>query len=453
MTDSQLSPKAKSTLKIVFLTLFLDLIGFSIIFPLFPKLVEHYLKVDQNNVFLKGILSFSAYMVGADPSEFHYSQIVLFGGVLAGIYSLLQFLFAPFWGKLSDRIGRKPILILSLSGIALSYVVWFFAGSFSLLILGRLIGGIMAGNISTATAIVGDVTSSQNRSKGMAIIGIAFGLGFILGPALGGFSTLWNLHLTFPSVAGINPFSSAALVALILTLINLFSVIVRFDESLPKEKRGTAKTNRTANIAKIFKPLPYAGVNLANFANFFFLFAFAGMEFTLTFLAHERLNFTPIDNAVMFVFTGFLIALVQGGFVRRRAHSIGEKKVALMGLCFLAPGMILIGLAHSVFFLYAGLAFTAMGSAMIIPCLTALVSLYTPADSQGHSLGIFRSLGALARVLGPLFACLIYWRFGSHFPYFGGTLILVIPFLLLTRLNKTKDNDERSDLQNHLTTS
>src|SRR5687768_1923707 len=135
MSKSNLSAPSKSTLKIVFLTLFLDLIGFSIIFPLFPELIRYYLAVDSQNVFLTAILGFAHRLAGADTN----SVTVLFGGILAGIYSLLQFLFSPFWGKLSDKWGRKPILVISLVGLALSYGLWFVAKSFTVLILGRLV--------------------------------------------------------------------------------------------------------------------------------------------------------------------------------------------------------------------------------------------------------------------------------------------------------------------------
>ncbi len=434
MKQTPLDSKTKKTLKILFLTLFLDLVGFSIIFPLFPELIQYYLTVDNQNFFLTHILKLVSTLSGNHVG----ATTVIFGGILASVFSLLQFLFSPFWGKLSDKIGRKPILVISLTGLAASYVLWFFAHSFTILILGRILGGMMAGNISTVTAVVGDITEQKDRSRGMAVIGMAFGLGFILGPAIGGLCSLVKLDQHWTWFTNITPFSFAALVALILTLINLVSVIVQFDETLPKEKRGKAENTRTANIFALLRPLPFPGVNLANFANFFFLIAFSGMEFTLTFLAHDRFQYDAHKNAMLFVFTGFLIALVQGGFVRRKAHQMGEKKMAGLGVVILIPGMLIIGNASSVALLYLGLSFMAIGSAMIIPCLTALASLFTPAESQGHSMGIFRSLGALARILGPLIACLTYWRFGSLYPYVFGAVFLLLPLFLIFKLPKPK---------------
>lgn len=442
MIAPPLSENAKSSIKIVFLTLFLDLIGFSIIFPLFPQLAKHYLETDGDNYFLQLIFGGIANLTQVGGAD--VSAIVLFGGALGALYSLLQFVAAPLWGGISDRIGRKPVLMISVACLALSYGMWFFAGSFTMLILARFVGGIMGGNISTATAVVADVTEAKNRSKGMAFVGIAFALGFIFGPALGGISAQWDLTQTWPELAkyGVNPFSVPAAIACILSLYNFVSLWRKFEETLPASKRGDGAHQRTLNPLKLFAPLPYAGVNLTNFGHFLFLAAFSGMEFTLTFLAFERLGYSPMDNAYMFIFIGFVLAMVQGGVVRRRAASVGEKRMALMGLISVLPGLVLIGLAQTTWLIYAGLFFLAVGSAMAIPCLTSLVSLYTPAHEQGRSVGIFRSLGALARVIGPIAAALVYWRYGSATPYFAGALFLLLPIILIARLPQPPEQVE-----------
>ncbi|MBT7608886.1 MAG: ferrochelatase [Bacteriovoracaceae bacterium] len=436
MVSPPLSAEAKSSIKVVFFTLFLDLVGFSIIFPLFPSLAKHYLEVDSENYFLRLIFDSINTWLNAGGGNLSIGSIVLFGGALGAIYSLLQFIAAPIWGGISDRIGRKPVLMISITGLALSYLLWIFSGSFTVLILARFIGGIMGGNISTATAVVADVTQKENRSKGMAFVGVAFAFGFIFGPAIGGLSSLINLMEYFPSLVkyGLNPFSMPALIAFVLSVANILFLFFNFKESLPPEKRGKSKNDRSFNPIKLFKPLPYNGVNLTNIGHFLFLMAFSGMEFTLTFLAFERMSYTSMDNAYMFIFIGFIIALVQGGYVRRKAAIIGEKKMSLQGMILLIPGLILIGYAQSSFLLYVGLAFLAIGSSLIIPCLTSLVSIYTPSEYQGRSIGIFRSLGALARVFGPIIASITYWRFGSSVPYFAGALFLLIPLFLLSKL-------------------
>lgn len=294
----------------------------------------------------------------------------------------------------------------------------------------------MGGNISTATAVVSDVTEKANRSRGMATIGIAFALGFIIGPAMGGILSLVRLDEILPTwvAFGVNPFSAPAALAFILSAFNFLWLWKKFDETLPPEKRGHADVDRSMNPLKLFKPLPYKGVNLTNFGYFLFLMAFSGMEFTLTFLAAERLSYSSMDNAYMFIFIGFWIAMVQGGYVRRKANQVGEKRMSLQGLVFLIPGLIAIGFAQSTWLLYLGLFFLAVGSSMVIPCLTSLVSLYTPSQYQGKSVGIFRSLGALARVIGPIIASILYWQKGSDAPYFLGAAFILIPLFMVARL-------------------
>ncbi|MFZ4714826.1 MAG: ferrochelatase [Bacteriovoracaceae bacterium] len=440
MSSAPLDPQAKKVLKIVFLTLFIDLIGFSIIFPMFPAMARHYLTVDSENVFLKMIFGTITSFTTIGGVTNDAANIVLFGGILGAMYSMLQFIGAPIWGTISDRIGRKPVLMISVFGLFLSYVLWFFSGSFTTLILARLIGGMMGGNISTASAVVADVTTRENRSKGMAFIGIAFALGFILGPAMGGIFSQVDLTKHYPNLVGmgVNPFSTPALIAAVLSLFNFLSIWRNFHETLPEDKRGKGTVERTANIFKLFSPAPYPGVNGTNISHFLFLTAFSGMEFTLTFLAVERLHYTSMDNAYMFIYIGFLIAMVQGGYVRRKANQVGENKMAKQGLMVIIPGLILIAFTQNSFMLYAGLGFLAIGSAMVIPCQTSAVSIYAPSEVQGHVIGVFRSLGSLARVIGPILASLIYWKLGGTYPYLLGAAFLLIPIWMITKLPELK---------------
>ena len=417
----------KKTIGIIFLILFLDLVGFSIIFPLFPSLAKYYLELDPSNTFLRAILKIVDFM-----GDGTMSPIVLFGGVLGALYSLLQFIFAPIWGTLSDRYGRKPILITSCLGLLLSYVLWFFSGSFTLLVIARFIGGMMGGNIGAATAVVADITTEENRSKGMALVGIAFALGFIIGPALGGLLSLIRLDLLYPSLVswGVNPFSTPALLASILSLIALLLVVFVYKETnLTKKSINT----RTSNLLTLFSQSGSKSLNWINWSYFIFILAFSGMEFTLTFLALDRLGYSSKDNAYMFVFIGFILVLVQGGFIRRRAHKIGEKKVALLGLLLLIPGLIILIFSHSSFTLYCSLFFFALGSACITPCMTSLVSLFSSKADQGSNLGVFRSLGALGRVMGPLIASLLYWHQGAAITYSMAIFGILLAIALLKK--------------------
>lgn len=420
--------RKKSPIGVLFLTVFVDLVGFSIIFPLFPDMLEHYAGADS---FFGGLIANLAELSGEQGEKRDFYTTVLFGGILGSLYSILQFLFAPMWGRLSDRIGRRPVLLMTIGGLCVSYLVWIFSGSFLLLIISRVLGGAMGGNISVATAAMADSTDEKNRAKGMGMIGMAFGLGFILGPAIGALLSSPSLNIQSWGLPGLNPFSTAAAGAFLLSLWNLSWVMRSFKESLPEEERGKAhRAGRPISPLKLFRGFDIPGVSRTNMVYFLFLVAFAGMEFTLTFLAKDRLNYTSHDMMWIFIFVGLIIALVQGGVVRRMAPKLGEKKVTLCGLILLVPGLLITGTAQTGGMFYLGLAFLAVGSALATPCLTALASLYTPSDRQGEVLGTFRSLGALSRAVGPIIACAAYWRLGSEYPYYGAAALVLLPLLL-----------------------
>lgn len=434
-TSEALTPESKSALKVIFLTLFIDLVGFSIIFPLFPSMLKYYTEREGGEgvigFVVDGLTRFTDF-AGA-PGDI--GIIVLFGGLLSSIYSLLQFVFAPVIGSLSDTYGRRPILLVCIAGIAISYIMWFFAGSFVVLLLARFLGGVMSGNISTASAVVADVTSERNRSKGMALIGIAFGLGFILGPAIGGISASIDLVELFPESEawGVNPFSAPAAIAFVLAAINFFFVVTTFKETLPSGPVERT-VERTANPLRLFSTEAYPGVTQTNIANFLFLAAFSGMEFSLTFLGLDRFGYGPMENAYMLLFVGVVLVLVQGGYVRRRSVVIGPKRMSVHGFLAVIPGLALVAFAPSPLVLYGGLFLMAVGSAQVIPCLTALASLYAPAREQGRILGVFRSMGALARGVGPLFACLLYWRLGATAAYLIAAAVIFAPLALALNL-------------------
>lgn len=431
-----LSPKSKSALKAVFITLFLDLVGFSIIFPLFPAMLDYYLTREGDQGLIGGLVALLERFteVAGGPSDI--GIIVLFGGILASLFSLLQFVCSPIIGTLSDRYGRRPLLLISIAGLCVSYVMWFFAGSFAMLVGARILGGIMSGNISTASAVVADVTTTRSRSKGMAIIGIAFGIGFIIGPAIGGFSAMLDLTGRIPSLVpyGLNLFSAPALIATILSVLNFVYVYFYFEETLPESVEGSDRVRRSINPITLFKTQEFPGVSKTNMVNFLFLATFSGMEFSLTFLAMDRMDYGPKENAYMFLFIGLILTLVQGGYVRRRSEAIGPKRMALQGLICVMPGLVCVGLAKSSGLLYVGLFMMAVGSAQVIPCLTALASSYAPMNEQGRILGVFRSLGALARGIGPLVACILYWRLGATVSYAIGAALMVLPILITAKL-------------------
>ncbi len=439
MKDSsidQQAPRERSlSLGVIFLTLFIDLIGFSIIFPLFPGILEHYLAREGEDGLLGALLEVLRAFDQPGEGSGHYLP-VLFGGFLGALYAFLQFLSAPWWGRLSDRVGRRTILLFTVGGTALSYALWFFSGSFLLFIVARLLGGLMAGNLSVASAAIADVTPPEGRAKGMALVGIAFGLGFIMGPAIGGLSANLDILAVAPGLEalGVNPFSGPALVAFILATANFVWVALRFRETLPADQRGEYFAERTPGT--LFRARLQPPARRANWVFFLYVLAFSGMEFTLTFLASQRFAYGPLQLAYLFVYVGVIIVLTQGLLVRKAVPWLGEKVVTIWGLGLVATGLLMVGLAHTPVVLYSGLAFMAVGSGFINPALSALVSLYAAAHNQGATMGVFRSLGSLGRAIGPLFASFLFWWYGATVSYAVGALILLVPLAIAFSLPK-----------------
>lgn len=422
--------KKRSILGLVFLTVFLDMVGFSIIFPLFPDMLQWYVDREGDGSSVARLAAWLRGLVGGDD----FAVIVLFGGILGSLYSGCQFIFAPIWGAVSDRIGRRPTLLVTLLGTSLSYVVWFFAGTFALLVIARLVGGIMAGNISTASAAIADTHKGSDRAKGMGILGAGIGLGFVVGPALGGLAAGWDLTGAWEgaSDAGVNRFSGAAAVAFGLAVLNFLWALTRFQETRDPSVGGES-ARRGLNPFASSRRISFPGVHSLNLAYFVYFVAFGAMEFTLVFLAAEHLGYTPKENAFMFVFIGLTIAFVQGGIVRRLVPKLGERKVASTGMAMTLPGFILIGavpFAESSVVLYAGLFLVSVGSSLVMPSFSSLASRYVPDDRQGFALGVFRSFGSLARVIGPLGGGVIYYSLGGAAPYAAAALLLLVPIAI-----------------------
>jgi len=410
------------------------------IFPLFPALLKWYLPREAEggllDRLLHGILSLSP---GSSVTD--WQVIVLFGGILGSLYSLLQFASAPLWGSLSDTFGRRKLLLLTLTGTLCGYLIWGFSGSFLFLVLSRLVNGLMAGNLSVATAAIADITESKNRGKGMALIGIAFGLGFIIGPALGGMISRWDPTATWPGLKayGINPFSAVAFFSALLACINITWVWRRFGETLPKEKRHAPDLKAASPLRPLRGSLPTEISKLA-LIYYCFILSFSGMEFTLTFLAGERMGYGPQGNALIFLYIGLILLLVQGVIVRRFAQSTGEWKLALTGLCCCLLGLLNMSLLHGHFFFYTGLTLLGTGMGLANPMLTSLVSLQSSESEQGKHLGVMRSCGSLARAMGPIAAALLYWQFGSTVAYLTGAVVMLPSILLMLSNRHTAGN-------------
>ena len=374
---------------ILFLIVFIDLVGFGIIIPLLPFFAEHY---------------------AASPAMV---------GFLMASYSLTQFIAAPFWGRISDRFGRRPVLLITLFGAAVSYVLLGVSNSLFMLFIARGLGGFMAGNISAAFAYVADVTTPENRSRGMGAIGAAFGLGFIAGPAIGGI------------LAGPDPinadFRTPALAAAGLSAIALVMAFFILKESLSAEIRKQLAEMPAKNRAQQFRDaLNKPGVGLLIGLSFLATFVFAGMETTFAMWSERRMDWGPQQNGYLFAFVGIIAALIQGGLVGKLVKKFGETNLVIQGAAALALGMLSIPFANSLLTLLGAMVVVAYGFSIITPSLNSLVSLQVGPDEQGGVMGVGRSATTLARVIGPAWAGLLFSFMGMDWPYFGGAAVMVL---------------------------
>lgn len=416
-------PPARAPLGPILLTLFIDLVAFSVIFPLFPAILDSYRGDPGLEWCLEILRSLSPELDASDPR-----MITLFGGVLGSLYSFLQFLLSPFWGSLSDRIGRRPVLLVTISGNLIAAILWAVSGSFTLLVLSRILAGIAGGNISAATAAVADLTPGQERARGMGMVGAAFGLGFIIGPAIGGALSFLDLSAGAPGdLFRTHSFSAAAFGVALLSLINVLWVWLRLPETRPE-----GHPPRPVRLQITLGGRWGKGVKRVQLANMIFLIGFSGMEFTLAFLVRQRFDWQSIDIAWMFVGIGLVLALVQGGLSRPLSRRWGAHLTSIIGFLLVMAGLIGIALTRETWQLWASLLPLSMGGALVMPMLSTIVSLAVPEDEQGEVLGCFRSLGSLARAVGPLLAAVLYWKIGSSAPYWAAAVLLIAPLLLIS---------------------
>ncbi|KAG5671736.1 hypothetical protein PVAND_001916 [Polypedilum vanderplanki] len=431
--------KTHSTVYIVFFSLLLDLLAFTMILPLLPSLLEHYRINDKDGLYttLSNSVAYFRELVGA-PEQY---TSVLFGGVLGSMFSLLQFVISPFAGGLSDYYGRKPILLVSLIGIVASYGLWAISSNFGLFVLARFVGGLSKGNISLSMAVITDVSNRENRGKGMALVGIAFSLGFIVGPIIGA------VFSRFADKTSNDWFLYPALFAMCLATLDVLFVMICLKETLPIEKRAKTVINSISqalehiSIPSLFRFDAVKNLTKADleslkqlgFIYFVYLFIYSGLEFTVTFLMFHKFGFNSMDQARMFLTTGIIMTILQGGVVRRIKLE-RTQRAAVFGLILIVPSYIIVGLSENVFWLYVGMILYAISTAFVVTCMTTLTSKYGNFDQKGTVLGIFRSLGALARALGPAIASASFWLIGSSVTYIIGGLLLVHPTVKLYKL-------------------
>ncbi len=360
MENSAAPTPARSPLGLIFLTLFIDMLGFGIVIPVLPLYAE-------------------GSRIGATPAQLAW---------IVGIYSLLQLVCAPLFGKLSDRIGRKPVLVVSILGTAVGFVVLGAATTVWMLILGRIIDGASGGNISTAMACIADVTTKENRSRNMGLVGAAFGLGFMLGPAIGGvLSKHFGLATPFYFAAG-------------LALLNALLVWLRLPETLTAESRARAKERAT--VGEVFH-CGRAGMITAILASqLAAVTGFSIMTALFALYCEKRFGYDTAQVGYILAYVGLLGVLFQGGLLRRLLKKPIEKELAVIGAVVLALSMAALPFTHTLGVLLVVCFGISLGNSFVTPTLNGLASRSTDAHCQGRLLGLMQSAGSLGRFLGPM---------------------------------------------------
>jgi multidrug resistance protein len=365
---------------IIFLIVFVDLLGFGTMIPMLPFFGRHF---------------------GADSVQI---------GLLMFVYSGAQILVSPFWGQLSDRLGRRPILLVTIAGQAAAFLWAGFAPSFESLLVSRLFAGIFAANISTANAYMADISKPEDRAKSMGLIGAAFGLGFIFGPAIGGFLIPYGYE--WPS------FFSAGLGA-----FNLILAAILLKEPLSNQLSRAG--NRRRLSLSVYKE-SFQNPKLMTPMILFFLLtlAFVQLEVTFGLFVLDRFGLREREVGFMFAGMGIVMAVVQGGLIGRVVKKMGEVGTLRFGLPCIALGLLGLIVSSQLWVMCASLALMSIGYSLSNPCLSAMTSKNAASDRQGSVLGIYQSMGSFARVLGPLVGGTLYKY--SQVGAFVGSVVLIL---------------------------
>lgn len=387
---------------VLFFVVFIDLVGFGIVIPLLPFFGEHF---------------------QASP------DVVT---LLLATYSITQLISAPVLGRLSDKYGRRPILLFSLLGSIITYVWLGFAETLMMLFIARAFNGFMAGNIATAFAYITDITTPENRAKGMGVIGAAFGLGFIAGPAIGGI-------LAGPDAANPN-FQLPALTAAALSAFAFILAIVKLKESLSEDARAKiAKMPPRKHWQSFFETLMRPRLGLLIALSFLCTFVFAGMETTFAMWTRREFDWGPEQNGYLFAFLGIVSALIQGGLIGRLSKKFGEGKLVMVGSLLLGVGIGLIPFSDTLTLLLIATTILAIGFALSTPSLNSLISFEAGETERGGVMGASRSAATLARVLGPILAGVLFAQLGRDMPYYAGFIImLIVAAIAFVKLNNQR---------------
>lgn len=398
---------SKASLIFIFITILIDVIGIGIIIPVFPTLLT-------------------------ELSGLGLSEASRIGGWLIGAYALMQFFFAPVLGAMSDRYGRRPIILIALLGLGIDYIFHAWAPTIAFLFVGRLLAGITGASFTVATAYIADISTPEKKAQNFGLVGAAFGLGFILGPVIGGITAEYGVRVPFLVAAG-------------LSLVNFLYGFFVLPESLPPEKRITEINWKKVNPFSTFKHFK-AFPALLGFMIPFFLIYIAGhaIQSTWTFYTMYRFEWNEATVGYSLAVVGIVVAIVQGGLVKYVVRAIGEKLTVIVGMSLWSLGLILFASANREWMMFAYILPYCLGG-VAAPTLQGIMSNLVPDTMQGRLQGILTSIMSLTSILGPPLMTYTFYIFSGEnaiadfagAPFAVGALMMIVALIwVLKPLNK-----------------
>ena len=367
----------RSPLLVIFITVFIDLVGFGIVIPVLPYYAE--------------------------GTRFNATPRMV--GVLFASYSIMQLIFSPVLGRLSVKYGRRPVLLLSILGTSVGFLVLGLATTLWMLFLGRIIDGISGGNISTAQAYIADITTKEDRARGMGIIGAAFGLGFIFGPAIGGILSRWGINVPFLFAAG-------------LALANAILLYFFLPETVTKDHPARVSAARGRGWAHLANSLTQPRLGFVLTIYFLFIVAFSIMTTSFSLYTMFRFGYDAQHTGWLFAYVGIIAVIIQGGLIGRLVKRFGELPLVIVGALFFAGSLFAVPFVGpntgGLVALLIGGGIFSLGNSLATPALTSLASKSAGAAEQGSVLGVTQSVASLARVVGPSLAALLIHSAIAH---------------------------------------
>ncbi len=398
MQEQTLPVKKDKGILFIFFTLLIDVIGFGIIIPVLPKLISNLKHIPIN-------------------------EAATYGGYLLTSFAVMQFIFSPILGSLSDKYGRRPVLLFSLFGFGLDYLILAFATSFTWLFVGRIIAGITGASFTTASAYIADISTDENRTKNFGMIGMAFGIGFILGPALGGFLGKINPHL---------PFYAAAFLSLLNFLYGLFIL----PESLPKEKRRDIDFKKLNPISTILKLRKYQNIGWLMFAFFLLYLGSHAVQSNWSYYTMYKFKWDEAMVGISLTLVGVLVGIVQGVLIKKVTTYFGNERSIYLGFLLYTIGMFLFAFASQTWMMFVFTIPYCLGG-ISGPALQATITKKVPENEQGELQGGLTSLQSLTTIFGPALMTNVFYYFTTSkapFQFSGISFFLGGIFMLASAL-------------------